>query len=287
MSRVDMVWGKGILLGIIGLCLHAQTAATEKPQQQLDAFDRRRLMILLRILATRSFAPKAEIWCRDQVGRPGTLAMSFSGGRSGDEMEAYYNELLRSEPTTREGELDRQRRLQAVGELVASYEKNASECKMAVINGDTKMPTDKEMLAEIEMLRTGVLPPNTIKVVVHHQPDLNTSAAALQAPSTPANGDPLKETVHKLRRENATLVTKVEPEYTEEARRAKISGDVVVNFLIDEKGIPSDIRVTQSLEHGLDQKAVEAVAKWRFRPATENGVSVGQYAHTSVTFRTY
>ncbi len=56
-------------------------------------------------------------------------------------------------------------------------------------------------------------------------------------------------------------------------------------MVIDEKGIPQDIIVTRSLEPGLDQKAIEAVRQWRFRPATKNGRPVSVRANIEVNFR--
>ncbi len=56
-------------------------------------------------------------------------------------------------------------------------------------------------------------------------------------------------------------------------------------MVIDEKGIPQDIIVTRSLDPGLDQKAIEAVRQWRFRPATKNGRPVSVRATIEVNFR--
>src|SRR5262249_58263812 len=63
-----------------------------------------------------------------------------------------------------------------------------------------------------------------------------------------------------------TVLSKVEPEYSEEARKAKWQGTVVLQLVVDDKGLPQQMRVTRSLGLGLDQKAIEAVAKWRFKP---------------------
>ncbi len=81
------------------------------------------------------------------------------------------------------------------------------------------------------------------------------------------------------------LITKVEPEYSEEARKAKFSGVVRLAVIIDEHGIPTDIHVTGPLGLGLDEKAVEAVQKWRFRPGMKNGRAVKVRASVEVSFR--
>jgi len=78
---------------------------------------------------------------------------------------------------------------------------------------------------------------------------------------------------------------RVEPEYSEEARKAKFQGMVLLQLVVDEKGMPQQIRVLRPLGLGLDQKAVEAVAKWRFKPGTKDGKAVPVVATIEVNFR--
>jgi len=80
------------------------------------------------------------------------------------------------------------------------------------------------------------------------------------------------------------LLHKQEPEYPEEARRAKYSGTVVLEAEIDDSGGVRDVRV-RSLGLGLDEKAVEAVAQWRFQPGTRDGQPVAMRARVRVSFR--
>jgi periplasmic protein TonB len=82
-----------------------------------------------------------------------------------------------------------------------------------------------------------------------------------------------------------TLVFKVEPEYSEEARKAKFQGVVVLQVVVDEKGQPQNLRVVRTLGLGLDEKAIEAVKKWRFKPALRNGQPVAVAATIEVNFR--
>ncbi len=81
------------------------------------------------------------------------------------------------------------------------------------------------------------------------------------------------------------LVFKVEPEYSEEARKAKFQGTVVLYVVVDEKGQPRDLRVVRPLGLGLDQKAIEAVQKWRFKPGLKDGRAVPVSAQIEVNFR--
>ncbi|MBV9403756.1 MAG: TonB family protein [Acidobacteriaceae bacterium] len=80
-------------------------------------------------------------------------------------------------------------------------------------------------------------------------------------------------------------VYKPEPEYSEEARKAKYSGTVLLSLVIDEHGNTRDIHVVRPLGLGLDEKAIEAVAKWRFRAAMKGGRPVAVQAQVEVNFR--
>lgn len=81
------------------------------------------------------------------------------------------------------------------------------------------------------------------------------------------------------------LVSKVEPEYSEEARKAKFSGAVLLSLVVGADGVPRDIHVVRQLGLGLDEKAIEAVMKWRFRPGMKGGRPVATQATVEVTFR--
>lgn len=83
------------------------------------------------------------------------------------------------------------------------------------------------------------------------------------------------------------LAHKIEPQYTEEARAAKIQGTVAVTVDIDPSGAATNIEVLRSLEPGLDQKAIEAVRQWQFRPGTKDGTPVTVRATIEVNFRLF
>jgi len=80
-------------------------------------------------------------------------------------------------------------------------------------------------------------------------------------------------------------IFKPEPEYSEEARKAKFQGAVLLAIVIDETGHTRDIRVLRPLGLGLDEKAIEAVTKWRFRPSMKDGHPVAVMANVEVNFR--
>jgi periplasmic protein TonB len=82
-----------------------------------------------------------------------------------------------------------------------------------------------------------------------------------------------------------SIIYKVEPEYSEEARKAKFQGTVLLFVIVDEKGNPRDIKIIRPLGLGLDQKAVEAVEKWKFSPGKKDGKPVPVQAQIEVNFR--
>jgi TonB family protein len=76
-----------------------------------------------------------------------------------------------------------------------------------------------------------------------------------------------------------------DPEFSEEARRQKVQGTVVLDIIVTSAGKATQIRVTQGRGYGLDEKAVEAVSKWKFEPATKDGKPVSVEIAVEVDFR--
>lgn len=83
------------------------------------------------------------------------------------------------------------------------------------------------------------------------------------------------------------LIYSVEPEFSEEARKAKVAGNVLVNLWVDTNGLPTHVHVIRGVGMGLDQKAVEAVKQYKFRPAQENGKPVLVELNVEVNFQIF
>lgn len=81
------------------------------------------------------------------------------------------------------------------------------------------------------------------------------------------------------------LLREMKPEYTEEARRRGLEGDVVLEIVVRANGSVGEIRVLQGLGSGLDQRAIDAVRQWRFESATRRGRPVDVMVEVSVEFR--
>jgi TonB family protein len=82
-----------------------------------------------------------------------------------------------------------------------------------------------------------------------------------------------------------SLLSKVEPEYSEEARKAKYQGVVTLYIQVDPDGRARNMRVLHSLGMGLDEKAMDAVRQWKFKPGTKDGRPVTVEALIEVAFR--
>jgi protein TonB len=80
-------------------------------------------------------------------------------------------------------------------------------------------------------------------------------------------------------------VKRVDPIYTEIARKARMQGIVIIEAVIDRQGNVTEARVLKPLGMGLDASALHAVKLWKFRPGTLNGQPVPVYYNLTVNFR--
>ena len=81
------------------------------------------------------------------------------------------------------------------------------------------------------------------------------------------------------------LLREVTPNYTEQARRAGLEGEVLLEVVVGPDGGVSDVRVLRRLGAGLDERAVEAVRQWRFSPARRFGTPVAVVVEVAVEFK--
>ena len=83
------------------------------------------------------------------------------------------------------------------------------------------------------------------------------------------------------------VIFSVDPEFSDEARRAKYQGICVVSVIVDAQGNPQRVRVVRPLGMGLDEKAVDAVKQYKFKPAYYQGHPVAVEVNIEVNFRIY
>lgn len=75
-----------------------------------------------------------------------------------------------------------------------------------------------------------------------------------------------------------------EPSFSELARQAKYDGTVILGLTVDEEGLTKDVHITAPLGYGLDEKAVQAVQTWKFKPAEKNGQPMQLQFEVEVSF---
>ena len=78
-----------------------------------------------------------------------------------------------------------------------------------------------------------------------------------------------------------------EPDYSDEARKARLQGVVTIYIEVNERGLPQNLRILRPLGMGLDEKAIEAVRRWKFEPAMKDGRAVAVQVYVEVNFRLY
>ena len=83
------------------------------------------------------------------------------------------------------------------------------------------------------------------------------------------------------------VIYQVDPEFSEEARKAKFMGVVLVNLIVDSRGMPQNVHVLRGVGMGLDGKAVDAVKQYRFKPAMEAGKPVPVELNVEVSFQIF
>jgi TonB family protein len=81
------------------------------------------------------------------------------------------------------------------------------------------------------------------------------------------------------------LLREVKADYTEDARRRGLTGEVVLEIVVRRDGSVGDVKLLQGLGSGLDDRAIQAVRQWRFTPADRQGVAVDVIVEVGVEFR--
>jgi TonB family protein len=81
------------------------------------------------------------------------------------------------------------------------------------------------------------------------------------------------------------VLREVRPEYTEEARRRNLEGEVLLEVIVRSDGGVGSVRILRGLGAGLDQRAIDAVRQWRFSPARRHGTPVDVLVEVAVEFR--
>jgi protein TonB len=81
------------------------------------------------------------------------------------------------------------------------------------------------------------------------------------------------------------VIHKADPEFSDDARRAKFMGTVLVTLIVDQSGMPQNVHLLRGVGMGLDESAIAAIQQYRFKPAMENGKPVAVALNYEVAFQ--
>lgn len=172
--------------------------------------------------------------------------------------------------------------------LHAIIDKDGTVKELAVVSGPEQLQA-----SAIEAVRQWVYKPyllNGEPVEVDTAITVNYSLEnpAQAAPPSPQAGNTNEETYQVGGAIRPPILTHdVDPEYPEAAKKAKLSGFVLVALVVDSNGQPQNVRVERGMGNEFDQKAIEAVQQYRFKPATRNGEPVPVNLKVEVNFRSF
>ncbi len=115
---------------------------------------------------------------------------------------------------------------------------------------------------------------------IHNQ---QQSPASDQNAATPEPSAPSQDAAG--RRHPAKFLSGKDPDYSESAREKQVEGTVILAVAVNEKGKVTSVKVVNPLESSLDKRAIRAIKRWKFSPATLDGKPVASEFNVSVDFR--
>jgi TonB family protein len=83
------------------------------------------------------------------------------------------------------------------------------------------------------------------------------------------------------------VLSRAEPQYSEEARRAGVNTTIIVSLVVNENGAPQDIKVVRGAGFGLDEMAIRAIGTWRFEPGIKEGKPFPAPTHVDLHFKVF
>jgi TonB family protein len=185
---------------------------------------------------------------------------------------------------TKTGEVEDIKLISGLPMLVSSAMEAARKWKFsqASLLGTEGTPIDAVLIVKFTLNAAASSPVPTVGVTVGF-PNKDADANAEQEN---------KDLVSSLRKIGGSvsqpiLIYMVDPEFSAEAKKAKFQGIVLVNLIVDTNGVPRNVHVLRGVGMGLDEKAVEAVRQYRFKPAFEDGRPVPVELNCEVDFKVF
>jgi TonB family protein len=161
--------------------------------------------------------------------------------------------------------------------------------RVVVVTRNSQFPDSVETTLDMTVTKLAWAPALTGSEFVFIPPEGTTEMVSPRATGV-SSGSPTPPTTPGVYRLGGgvsapRVLSKKEPEYSEEARKGRLGGTSVLSLVVGEDGVPRNITVTKRLGLGLDEKAIEAVGEWRFLPGQKEGKPVAVVATIQVNFR--
>jgi protein TonB len=119
----------------------------------------------------------------------------------------------------------------------------------------------------------------------HSAQNGNSAGMRNDAPPEPYQGEPVYRIANGVTAPKGTYLP--DPSFTEQARKQKLQGVVVLQIVVTREGKVDDVKVVRGLDPGLDQSAVDTVRQWRFNPGTKDGQPVNVQITVETNFHLY
>jgi len=166
--------------------------------------------------------------------------------------------------------------------VAASLRMKIQSCLVKSQNGTGKVPYILELSSNpVQVLAPAIEPPD-LAVLTSSTFEWKDQDSELQKDMNP---DVYKGSLVGGAVKAPVPLIQPEAEYTEEARKARINGVCLISMIVDPQGMPRNLQVKKSLNPGLDQNAMIAVNRYRFKPAMKDGEPIAVFVVIEVKFK--
>lgn len=192
----------------------------------------------------------------------------------------------------------RKAKIEGQVEVTATIEPDGGVSSVSIVNGDIKLAeaaVDAVQDWRFEPYSQGGRPVQVLQtILLDFSRDKKT--AALQPLSAPVLGPRQPQNLQTrgggvFRVGGGVSAPKAiyapDPKYSDKARKGKYQGVCVLSLIVTPEGTPRNIKIARAIGRGLDEKAIEAVSKWKFEPAMKDGKPVAVAINIEITFRLY
>ena len=176
------------------------------------------------------------------------------------------------------------------GEPAATYLDLCHQQKSGVLTCGLEIAVVRRHGPFLEFVLADGIPRYVVATAISQRPekfvpfglDSGIADAGLPDCSTPPD-----QFLSKDRLSGPRAIYSPQPGYSDQARKMKVQGTIVMSLTVGADGLPRDVKIERGLGYGLDEEALEAVRKWKFQPALKDGQPIEAKVHVQTTFRLF